>query len=105
MSEAPPHWIPFVPVPNQNGAFRLRKGRLTEDEVNPAKGILISRTPYDLMDEEVPREGIRVLRVPSIARAADGSYMRWIARRVASGRGEAFSGLANDVVLKTKKGG
>ncbi|WP_373414799.1 hypothetical protein [Ensifer aridi] len=103
MSEVPPNWIPFVPVQDQKGAFYLRKGRLTEDEVNPAKGILISRTPYDIMDEEVPREGIRVVRVPSLARAADGSYLRWISRRVESGRGEAFSGLANDFVLKTKK--
>lgn len=103
MSEVPPNWIPFVPVQSQNGSFHLRKGRMTVAEVNPAKGILISPTPYDLMDEEIPREGVRVLRVPSVARAADGSYLRWIARRVMSGKGEALSGLANDFVLKTKR--
>ena len=52
-----------------------------------------------LADAEVPRKGVRVRRVPVLARRADGSYARWIARRVSVGKGEGASGLGFDAAL------
>ncbi|CAN5538888.1 hypothetical protein BH09ACT7_BH09ACT7_35340 [soil metagenome] len=52
-----------------------------------------------IADAEVPREGVRVQRVPVLARRSDGSYDMWTARRVSVGRGEGRSGLAYDSAL------
>lgn len=70
------------------------KGTMTERD--EARGRLLDPTPFNLHEEEVAREGVRVRRVASLARAADGRYLRWIARRVSVGRGEGSSGLAFD---------
>lgn len=91
----PRHWIPLVPIPtNGKGGFILRKGTMTERD--ETLGQLLDQTPFNLHEEEVPREGVRVRRVTSLARAADGRYLRWIARRVSVGRGEGSSSLAFD---------
>jgi hypothetical protein len=44
--------------------------------------------------------GVRVRRIPVLARAADGRYLRWIGRRASTGRGEGSGGLAFDSALK-----
>jgi hypothetical protein len=91
----PRHWIPLVPIPTTGrGGFMLRKGTMTaEDE---SRGQLLKPTPFNLHEEEIPREGVMVQRVPALIRTADGRYLRWIARRVRVGRGEGSSGLAFD---------
>lgn len=53
-------------------------------------------------EEEVPGESVRVRPVPSLLRAADARYVRWIARRVGVGRGERSSELAFDGVIKAR---
>jgi hypothetical protein len=94
-TRVPPNWIPLVPVPTTGqGGFVLRKGTMTERD--QSLGVLLHPTPLTLMDEEVPREGVRVRRVPALLRTSDGRMMRWIARRVSVGRGEGSSGLAFD---------
>ena len=91
----PRHWIPLVPVRTDgNGGFILRKG--TMGDTDDSLGQLLDPTPLSLKEEEIPREGVRVRRIPALARAADGSYLRWVARRVSVGRGEGSSGLAFD---------
>jgi hypothetical protein len=91
----PPNWIPLVPVPTTgHGGFILRKGTMTDRD--ESLGAILDPTPFSLQDEEVPREGVRVRRVPSLLRTADGRTVRWIARRVSIGRGEGSSGLAFD---------
>lgn len=98
-SAVPHNWIPFVPVANGTpGAFHLRKGSMQDQD--STLGVLLRNTPYDLKDEEVPRAGLRLKRVPMLARAEDGSYLRWIGRRVSVGRGEGSSGLVFDAALK-----
>ena len=82
----------------QAGAFELRKGTLSDRD--DSLGMLLDPTPFTLKEEEVPREGVRVRRVPSLLRAADGRYVRWIARRVGVGRGEGSSRLAFDGAIK-----
>jgi hypothetical protein len=63
-------------------------------------GSLLDPTPFTLQEEEVPREGVRVRRVPSLARSRDGRYLRWIARRVSVGRGEGSSALMDDATVR-----
>ncbi|MES2524520.1 MAG: hypothetical protein V4617_17610, partial [Gemmatimonadota bacterium] len=95
----PPHWIPLVPVPlGTKGGFKLRKG--TMSDTDDSIGVLLDPTPFTLFEEEVPREGVRVRRVPSLARTRDGRYLRWITRRVSVGRGEGGSALAYDATLR-----
>ena len=92
----PSFWIPLVPVPTagRRGGFVLRKGTMTD--VDESVGQLLDPTPFTLFEEEVPREGVRVCRVPSLLRTTDGRRVRWIARRVSVGVGEGSSGLAFD---------
>jgi len=98
----PRYWIPLVPISTdaRAGAFELRKGTVTDHD--ESLGMLLDPTPFRLKEEEVPREGVRVRRVPSLLRAADGRYVRWIARRVGVGRGEGSSGLAFDGAIKPR---
>ena len=95
VTTVPRYWIPLVPVRTDGrGGFVLRKATMTnEDE---SMGQLLEATPLTLHEEEVPREGVRVRRVPALTRAAGGQYRRWISRRVSVGRGEGSSGLAFD---------
>lgn len=96
-TEVPRHWIPFVPVAIGLGQIALRKGTL--HETDSSLGLLLHATPLTIREEEIPRAGVRVRRVPSLARADDGRHLRWIARRVSVGRGEGGSGLAYDGAL------
>ncbi|WP_085316378.1 hypothetical protein [Derxia lacustris] len=94
-SSVPHHWIPLVPVAGgAAGGFALRKG--TTGDSDDSRGALLAATPFDLKDEEVVREGVRVRRVPALARGPLGERLRWIARRVSVGRGEGNSGLRFD---------
>lgn len=94
-TSVPLNWIPLVPVPTTGrGGFILKKGTMTDKD--EALGRLLAPTPFTLQEEEVPREGVRVTRVPHLARTADGKRLRWVARRVGIGRGEGSSGLAFD---------
>jgi hypothetical protein len=97
----PDYWIPLVPVsaPSGAGGFFLRKG--STGAADAALGQLLSARPFDLKDEEVPREGVRVRRVVELARAVDGATLRWVARRVSIGRGEGSSGLAYDSAIRS----
>jgi len=102
-TEVPENWIPFVtvsiphPLPANAGAIALRKGAmLKKDAPVLPRGVLLHPTPLTIQDEEIAREGVRVRRVPALARRADGGYERWIGRRVTVGRGEGSSGLQFD---------
>jgi hypothetical protein len=96
----PDYWIPLVPVPSGGaGGFFLRKGSTGANDA--ALGHLLAARPFDLKDEEVPREGVRVRRVAELARAVDGATLRWVARRVSVGRGEGSSGLAYDSAIRS----
>jgi hypothetical protein len=83
-TDVPRNWIPFLPATSataKSRAVELRKGAMLEG--NGAKivsrGVLLrGDEPLSIRDEEVPREGIRVTRVPRLARRADGSIARWV---------------------------
>lgn len=94
----PPYWIPLVPIGVGYARVALRKGAFDDEAGNPIlpAGTLLAPTPLTLPDEEVPREGVRLRRVPTLARRGDGSTARWISRRVNVGSGGGSSGLADD---------
>ncbi len=105
----PAHWIPLLPVPDPtaagaaSGAIVLQRGTLlTQDSTArpiTAQGTLLEPdvSPWFLHEEEVPRSGARVRRIPAVARWLGGTTHVWISRRVGSGAGEGSSGLRFDL--------
>ncbi len=105
-NEVPDRWIPLLPVSTGYGTIALRKGAMIKEGVSiePLGVLLRPGEQLTLQDEEVAREGIRVRRVPAMARGLDGRRVRWVARRVDVGRGEASSGLAFDIAVRRTQG-
>jgi hypothetical protein len=103
----PDCWIPLVPVSTGPGAIELRKGAMlnlaTGAPIQPRGVLLRPGEPLSVEDEEVPREGVVVRRVPAIARRPDGTYARWITRRTDVGRGEAASRLGFDSAVPRRQ--
>lgn len=109
-TSVPEHWIPLVPVrdparPDASGAVMLQRGSLlTQDgSLRPitAQGTLLAPqvSPWYFHEEEVPRAGLRIARVPAVARWLDGTPYLWVSRRVGAGSGEGSSGLQFDLAL------
>lgn len=106
-TQVPAHWIPLVPVrdPAGSGAVMLQRGTLlTQDgSARPitAQGVLLQPqvSPFFFHEEEVPRAGLRIRRVPSIARWLNGELFIWTSRRTSSGSGEGSSGLQFDIAI------
>ncbi|MFF8407565.1 hypothetical protein ACF06P_38775 [Streptomyces sp. NPDC015684] len=107
LTPVPAHWIPLVPVPlaAESAAICLRRGQIPRfgadgarlPQIKAAGRILepeVKRVFF--RDEEVPRSGVTVSRVPVVARGEDGRVFQWVGRRVRAGRGEASSALAFD---------
>lgn len=98
----PARWIPYLPRSSGYRAVELVQGAMPDANgapVRPLGRLLNGDGIRRLADAEIPREGINVLRRPSVTRRADGSYLRWIARRVNVGRGEGASQLAFDSAI------
>ena len=108
----PEHWIPLVPVrdPAGSGAVVLQRGSLlTQDgAARPitAQGVLLAPdvSPWYFHEEEVPRAGLRVRRIPAVARWLDGTPYAWVSRRVGPGGGEGSSGLQFDIAVPPLEG-
>lgn len=100
-TDVPTWWIPFLPYSTGYGTIALAKGVMQRgaELIEPVGVVLRPGEAMSLRDEEVPREGARLRRVPTLARRVDGSYARWISRRVTVGRGEGASGLAFDATI------
>lgn len=109
-TQVPEHWIPLVAVrdpadPTPTGAVVLQRGSLlTQDgTMRPitAEGTFLEPavSPWYVHEEEVPRAGQRLRRIPSVIRWVDGTPYAWVSRRVSSGRGEGSSGLQFDIAV------
>jgi hypothetical protein len=99
----PARWIPYLPRTSGYRAIKLVQGAMPGAEGNEPLGRLLNRADLQkLHDAEIPREGVAVRRQPSVARRADGSYLRWVTRRVSVGRGEGSSQLAFDSATPRK---
>lgn len=95
----PARWIPYLPRTNGYRSIELAQGRMPDADgtpVPPLGRLLNTAEVATIFDAEIPREGVSVRRVPSVTRRADGSYVRWLTRRVTVGRGEGASQLHFD---------
>jgi hypothetical protein len=97
----PDHWAPLLPEFDDDGA-RLNRVLLPVPGGPPAQpaGRTLDGTDW-VAAEEVPREGVRVVRQWQLARWTDGSTHLWLTRRRLTGRGETDSGLRYDIVTRT----
>jgi hypothetical protein len=109
-TRVPEYWIPFLPVSVDplRGVVALELAAMLKpdpphDPIDPQGRILrptsLGNGPYQIPEEEVPRNGIRVQRVICRARWLDGSTHLWELRRKQPGTGEANSALRFDVAV------
>ena len=109
-THVPEHWIPLVPVRDPAhrdvaSAVVLQRGSLLTNDgtMRPitAEGILLAPeiSPWYFHEEEVPRAGLRLQRIPSVARWLDGTSHAWTSRRAGAGGGEGSSGLRFDIAV------
>lgn len=101
----PARWIPYLPRSSGYRAIDLVQGAMPAPDGTAivALGRTLGRADLKrLRDAEIPRESVVVRRMASVARRADGSYVRYITRRVGVGRGEGSSQLAFDSALSRK---
>jgi hypothetical protein len=96
----PAHWLPLVPT-RVGGAAGGRDARLLLGGPQPAHGELL-RPPgggqLAVNEEEVPREGLLLVRRARRGRSADGSVHVWVGRDRRPGAGEATIALRFDQV-------
>ena len=106
-TSVPENWIPLLPTRGRaadddytlvQGAMlrytRSQDGTLAAVPVLPAS--LLLRAGLLLPEREVPREGMSIRRVRLLARAGDGSTVRWTSWQATLGHGQGSSGLAYD---------
>jgi hypothetical protein len=94
-SSVPDYWFPFLPGNLESGQLRMRRGILPTSSSGP-QGRLLSYPSLTMFLEELPREGVHLVRRYRHARGLDGSTALWIGRRRSTGRGEGRSGLHFD---------
>ena len=97
-TDVPDNWVPLVPVRigDEAGPIAFQRGRI---EGRGARGhVLEPKTRLLINEEEVPREGVRVVRRFQSARGPDGRLHVWIGRRKGPGRGEGSSRLEFDTL-------
>jgi hypothetical protein len=94
MTSAPPHWFPLV---LEMGLPRQLRLELLQPSTEEPRGRLLPTVGGLVHEEEVPREGIRLLRERVLARSGNGNTYVWSRRRRLIGRGEGSSGLEFDL--------
>ncbi|HMJ03005.1 MAG TPA: hypothetical protein VK506_08680, partial [Conexibacter sp.] len=103
MRPPPSHWYPLIPVARGDrlasfaiGSVELASGATT----TPPRSVALSELAASgLGEEELAREGRRLLRSVQRARWTDGGLHTWTARRILPGRGEGSSSVRFDDVL------
>jgi hypothetical protein len=101
MTDPPLHWYPLLPV-RSNGETDLELAALLDGpadaltKIEPAGRLL--QPGLQFPSEHLAREGVRLRRVPTLARWTDGSRHLWIARQRTLGGGVVSSGLKFDTV-------
>ncbi|MEH0845737.1 IPT/TIG domain-containing protein [Micromonospora sp. CPCC 205711] len=101
----PRNWIPLLPRFDRDTtgsvtARWLARGAIREPgsgmAIPPRGRFLEPGVPLDIYDEEIPRAGVRLTRLWTLGRSADGQTHLWRARRKGPGRGEGSSGMRFD---------
>jgi hypothetical protein len=120
MTTVPENWIPFIPArePGTIRQVRLQRAampRVMEGDPDdpkrvPPKTMLLrdgldgdEKHAYFLAEEEVPREGVQVIKNFQRTRWRDGRVVVWIGIQKVTGRGEGSSGLGFDRLLSTPR--
>jgi hypothetical protein len=105
-SRVPANWIPFlgVQVDANDPSIQFEKAAMLHPKstgigIVPPIGRFLRATPYRIVSEEIPRDGLQVMRTVSRSRWIDGSTHLWVSRRRLLGSGEAQSGLRFDSAL------
>ncbi len=111
-TSVPSNWIPFVPVKLTGGdEIALERAALLSLDGAPIVPTPLGRvvepssvptgTSYRVREEEIPREGTRVVRRVRRSRGVDGATHVWVARARSIGCGEGWSGLRFDLAVPT----
>ncbi|GAA0937717.1 hypothetical protein [Virgisporangium aurantiacum] len=103
MRRPPGHWHPLVPQATGDrlstyavGSVALGTGGMTP----PPRSVAVREIAASgLREEELAREGRRLVRAVQVARWVDGGIHVWTARSTLPGRGEGHSGVRFDDVL------
>jgi len=108
-TEVPDWWVPYLPTTSSYataGSGRPPPLELVQGSIDPVdgtsgpggpRGVLLREAAHQrIRSAEIPREGVRLQRIPVVGRTGDGRYRVWIERRVLVGRGETRSGLEYD---------
>jgi hypothetical protein len=109
-SRVPEYWFPLLPVSLDpaNGVVALEIAEAVAADGHtliPPRGRILrpsavaQNAPYQLPEEEVPRNGVKVQRFAARSRWTDGSTRVWQLRRVQPGTGETSSALRFDQAL------
>lgn len=116
LSEVPSYWLPFIlqadssKVCEANGSMdpvlcpaRLVRATMiptqSQDTSHQPNGRLIPATePMRIFEQEVPREGLQLVRRYRFSRTADGGSLLWCGRMKTPGKGEGSSGIRFDYV-------
>lgn len=93
-TSVPRFWFPLALLP---GTPRLLALATLAPSTDPPVGELLPQPGGTIHDEEVPREGVHVVREAVLARWCDGSARVWVRARREIGRGEGSSGLRFDL--------
>jgi hypothetical protein len=110
-TDVPDYWIPLIPVQidKTSGAIAFRRGATLRPDgsrnTQSAQSRVLVPDPQnklDMFEEEIPREGARVMRAFQYARWFNGAPLLWIGRRKRPGRGEGSSGLKFDTAKKSE---
>jgi hypothetical protein len=95
----PPYWFPLVPEASPTGGPRLRLTEMqysNDSDAEPHSHLI--HIGQLIEDEELPREGLHLIRDRVLTRSIDGTPVAWTRHRTTIGRGEGSSGLHFDVV-------
>jgi hypothetical protein len=101
-TDVPENWVPLIAQrqPAPDNSLRLVRARLLRADgsnaARIARGAILSGPPLKLYDEELPREGARIVRGYQCTRWIGGQTVLWLALRKSVGRGEGASGLRFD---------
>ena len=114
----PVNWIPFMPLKNNANRLILRRGKLITDSgqtIRPNTSLLrkgldknsnIGKDAngksivYDVEDNEVPREGVKVTKAYQRTRLPNGEILVWLGMQKESGKREGRSSLNYDQLVR-----
>jgi hypothetical protein len=116
-STVPANWTPLLAVQlnPSSPAIELEKGAMLHPtQAGAGVGVVLplgrflnpsdvsAPNPVRFVEEEIPRDGLQLVRTVSRTRWIDGSTHLWVSRRRLAGAGEAQSGLRFDTASQNE---